>query len=71
MKLYVNGDSVSDTTSVILAPGPQSFQIGKSSSYSGFAGSIDDIRIYNTTIPVSQIKEQYYTGLNNLLITEG
>jgi prepilin-type N-terminal cleavage/methylation domain-containing protein len=30
-------------------------------------GLIDDVRIYNATIPTSQIKEQYFTGLKNLL----
>jgi prepilin-type N-terminal cleavage/methylation domain-containing protein len=32
-----------------------------------FIGYIDDIRIYNTVVPVSQIKENYYIGLNSLL----
>jgi hypothetical protein len=27
----------------------------------------DDVRIYNAVIPISQIKEQYYAGLNKLL----
>ncbi|MFA5086464.1 MAG: LamG domain-containing protein [Candidatus Paceibacterota bacterium] len=31
-----------------------------------FNGSIDDIRIYNAIMPTSQIKEQYYAGLNSL-----
>ena len=36
-----------------------------------FTGLIDDIRIYNTNVPTSQIKEQYYAGLNNLLANNG
>jgi len=32
-----------------------------------FDGSVDDVRIYNAAIPISQIKEQYYAGLNSLL----
>lgn len=36
-----------------------------SSNY--FNGSIDDVRIYNIAMPLSQIKEQYYAGLNRLL----
>jgi len=36
-----------------------------------FSGLIDDVRIYNAAIPISQIKEQYYEGLNNLLVTGG
>jgi len=32
--------------------------------YSGF---VDNTRIYNAVMPTSQIKEQYYTGLNKML----
>ena len=32
-----------------------------------FSGYLDEIRLYNETMPISQIKEQYYIGLNNLL----
>lgn len=32
-----------------------------------FQGSIDNVRVYNTAMPASQIKEQYYAGLNPLL----
>ncbi|MDD4531227.1 MAG: prepilin-type N-terminal cleavage/methylation domain-containing protein [Candidatus Pacebacteria bacterium] len=30
-------------------------------------GTIDEVRIYGAAVPSSQIKEQYYAGLNNLL----
>ncbi|MDD5098684.1 MAG: LamG domain-containing protein [Candidatus Pacebacteria bacterium] len=33
-----------------------------------WAGSIDDVRMYNTAIPISEIQQDYYTGLNKLLI---
>ena len=33
------------------------------------SGKIDDVRIYNAAMPTSQIKEQYYAGLNSLLIS--
>jgi prepilin-type N-terminal cleavage/methylation domain-containing protein len=33
-----------------------------------FNGSIDDVRIYNQAIPTSQIEQNYYSGLNKLLI---
>lgn len=33
-----------------------------------FNGLIDEVRIYNAAMPTSQIEEQYYAGLNNLLI---
>jgi prepilin-type N-terminal cleavage/methylation domain-containing protein len=41
------------------------FYIGGGSST--FNGSIDEVRVYNAALPISQIKEQYYAGLNSLL----
>jgi prepilin-type N-terminal cleavage/methylation domain-containing protein len=32
-----------------------------------FTGQIDEARLYNVAIPISQIKKQYYAGLNSLL----
>jgi prepilin-type N-terminal cleavage/methylation domain-containing protein len=37
------------------------------STYGYVAGTIDDIRFFNAAIQTSQIKEQYYAGLNKLL----
>lgn len=42
--------------------------IGSSVGGVNFNGLIDEVRFYNSAIPTSQIKEQYYAGLNNLLI---
>jgi hypothetical protein len=36
-----------------------------------FTGKIDEIRIFKEAIPNSQIKEQYYAGLNRLLANGG
>lgn len=36
-----------------------------------FNGSIDNVRIYNTILSASQIEEQYYAGLNSLLLNGG
>lgn len=36
-----------------------------------FNGSIDEVRVYNTVVPGFQIREQYYAGLNSLLISGG
>lgn len=33
-----------------------------------FTGKIDEVRIYNAAIPSSRIEEQYYAGLNSLLV---
>jgi prepilin-type N-terminal cleavage/methylation domain-containing protein len=50
----------------------QSFKIGAMSSSSfRLAGKMDDVRLYGAIIPVSQIKEQYYSGLNQLLKNGG
>ncbi|MDD3170409.1 MAG: LamG domain-containing protein [Candidatus Pacebacteria bacterium] len=43
--------------------------IGGTSGY--FNGLIDDVRIYNAAIPSSQIQQNYYLGLNQLLINNG
>jgi prepilin-type N-terminal cleavage/methylation domain-containing protein len=56
------GNTLSDTTSP--------FEIGRSGDGSGdrfMNGLTDEIRIFNATVPISQIKEQYYVGLNKLL----
>lgn len=70
-KVYINGLQVgtgNDQTPLPILEGFRS--IG---SYGGggwyFNGKIDDVRIYNAAILASQIKEQYYVGLNNLLIS--
>jgi hypothetical protein len=45
--------------------------IGKDYSSVYFTGSVDDVRIYNAAMSASQIQEQYYVGLNNLLANGG
>ncbi|MFA5714890.1 MAG: hypothetical protein WC998_04065, partial [Candidatus Paceibacterota bacterium] len=34
-------------------------------------GKIDEIALYSAVVPTSQIKEQYYLGLNKLLSSGG
>ena len=36
-----------------------------------FSGKIDDVRIYNQAIPISQIEQNYFVGLNNLFKNNG
>ena len=70
LKVYVNGvqkrsvadtaTSVSDSNSVVI--GRRTYL--PAATY--YMGSIDDVRIFSASIPTSQIKEQYYSGLNNL-----
>lgn len=71
-KLYVNGaleGSLSGSVVSSVNQVAQPFLIGKKgdSSSAWFIGIIDNVRIYNASVPTSQIKEQYFTGLNNLL----
>ena len=68
MKFYINGEPTQKSTSVVLASGSQPLRIGKGLYYSGFNGLIDDVRIYNAAIPTSQVQENYYSGLNRLLV---
>jgi prepilin-type N-terminal cleavage/methylation domain-containing protein len=42
-------------------------KIGNLTSY-WLIGKVDDIRVYDSAIPTSQIQEQYYLGLNRLLV---
>jgi hypothetical protein len=71
LTLYLNG-TISGTPTSIASVGnidsANSFSIGARGATDTFLnGSIDDVRVFNAAIPVSQIKEQYYAGLNNLL----
>ncbi len=70
--LYQNGAQTGNVTipaDTILAA-PYHFIIGAMAHnvplYFRFNGLIDEVRIYNAAMPTSQIKEQYYAGLNSL-----
>jgi len=72
--VYINGVKVSTTEGT--APNgtrsddsATSLNIGR--FWNGgffFSGKLDEIRFYSEVIPTSQIKEQYYAGLNSLLV---
>lgn len=69
LKLYKNG-IVRNSTTITGVPDSSSVKASLGYDSGGgqfFHGLIDDVRIYNAAIPTSQIKEQYYLGLNNLL----
>ncbi|MFA5431627.1 MAG: LamG-like jellyroll fold domain-containing protein [Candidatus Paceibacterota bacterium] len=73
LKVYVNG-KVSNTKVGVSIQNILTgyFQIGRMrSTQHEWKGLIDDIRIFNVAMPTSQIKEQYYVGLNNLLANNG
>jgi hypothetical protein len=65
-KLIVNSTSYNANTqgapNAIVAL--TDFHIGRESSF--FNGLIDDVRIYNSVIPTSQIQQNYFAGLNKL-----
>ena len=77
--VYINGVKVA-TTVVYGSQNPSgSITVNANNFYVGeygggtyrFSGLIDNVRLYSAAIPVSQIKEQYYAGLNSLLINGG
>ena len=76
-KVYINGVQVASGND--QTPLPILEQMRTIGSYGGggwfFNGKMDDVRIFNAAVPTSQIKEQYYSGLNSLFakgqITKG
>ncbi|MFA5071967.1 MAG: LamG-like jellyroll fold domain-containing protein [Candidatus Pacearchaeota archaeon] len=67
-KMYVDGVKINTlSTTATLAQAAKTL-LKISDPYSGL---LDDVRIYNAEIPMSQIKEQYYSGLNKLLANGG
>lgn len=71
LKIYIDG-ALSNTNitgiPASITASTHGFHIGYyySNGDNYFSGLIDEVRIYNAIIPVSQIKEQYYSGLNSL-----
>lgn len=69
MRIYVNGvlkgTSISYTGVLNMAGAKY---IGKyvAAGYN-FSGKIDEVRVYDKAASISQIKQNYYSGLNNLL----
>ncbi|MDD4531635.1 MAG: LamG domain-containing protein [Candidatus Pacebacteria bacterium] len=69
--IYINGIQVDSDPFAYLPPDVSGLiRVGQRAGAADrtFNGYIDEIRIYNAVIPASQIKEQYYAWLNNLLI---
>jgi prepilin-type N-terminal cleavage/methylation domain-containing protein len=71
---YINGVKQTSSFSILAQPGDVqnsvSYVIGATSSYR-LVGKMDELRVYNAAMPTSQIKEQYYAGLNKLLANGG
>lgn len=75
-KMYINGidKTYSGGSETGLPPDTAGVtRIGNTAFGTGytFDGYIDEARFYNAVIPISQIKEQYYAGLNSLLARGG
>ncbi|MDD4531469.1 MAG: LamG domain-containing protein, partial [Candidatus Pacebacteria bacterium] len=76
MHLYLDGKSIPYTSGGTLAANSifnstVNLSIGGTSTSGSFIGSMDEVRLYNEAIPTSQIKELYYSGLNNLFLKGG
>ena len=77
IKVYKNGEikwTSATISSDSIKTSPYPLYIGRASAPGSacfFSGLIDDVRIYNAAISTSQIKEQYYSGLNSLLAKGG
>ncbi|MDD4358870.1 MAG: LamG domain-containing protein [Candidatus Pacebacteria bacterium] len=67
-KLYIDGTLmiVSSTMSTGTTSEVNNLIIGKN-SYGNYLGSLDDVRVYNSILSSSQIKQNYIAGLNSLL----
>ncbi|MCK9445553.1 prepilin-type N-terminal cleavage/methylation domain-containing protein [bacterium] len=65
---YINGSLSGTPHTTALAEWDQAFKLGQYDLVNyPYKGRIDEVRIYNAVFTVSQIKEQYYIGLNKLL----
>lgn len=66
-RIYLNGSLEQNVSNLSpLITNNLNLNIGTAAASSGAYGLIDGIRIYNSAIPISQIKEQYYVGINKL-----
>lgn len=74
-RLYVNGalsHKKTFTIAISTTTNPMYFGIADLGwTTAGFIGLVDEAKLFNAAISSSQIKEQYYSGLNNLLINGG
>jgi hypothetical protein len=69
-RIYVDGkeDSYPNTSTGAIAP---TLPTGSLYIGTGINSTVDNVRIYDTVLSSSQIKKQYYIGLNKLLISGG
>jgi prepilin-type N-terminal cleavage/methylation domain-containing protein len=65
--MYINGIKTNDTVTGPTANGNYSAIGGGYSDSYMFNGLIDEVRIYSTALTATQIRDQYYAGLERLL----
>lgn len=73
LAIYIDGFKAGYKTTAITAIGPTQSTgcyMGRYSSYY-LNGVLDEVRIFTKALVISQIKEQYYSGLNSLLVNGG
>jgi len=70
-KMYLDSQEVSvySTTANDVPNAKVVFHIGRADTYY-YGGLIDDVRVYNQVIPTSQIKQNYFAGINRLLVKD-
>lgn len=73
-RLYLDGVKVADTSNFSWTPlvvsGSYGWVVGYAdwaASYAFYKGLIDNVRFYSAPLSISQVREQYYAGLNKLL----
>ncbi len=72
LKMYIDSVVQTDTGNAVgrnIFINSGNLTIGKSTS--SFLGNIDDIHLYGEAISASQVQQNYYSGLNNLIVNNG
>jgi prepilin-type N-terminal cleavage/methylation domain-containing protein len=69
VKVFINGNTAPDiSASHALSTGPSTLYMGKSRENVGnYKGLIDEVRIYDSALTASVIRDQYVAGLDKLL----
>ncbi len=73
VKFYINGvldrtDTTSTSGMITTSANNLNLAYYNSGFPNRFGGLMDEVRLYNESVPVSEIQQKYYTGLNKLLV---
>jgi len=67
--LYFDGVNVAQQNGVAILTNAEMFYIGaRASTQIPFTGLIDEVRIFNAAMSTSQIQQNYFAGINKLLV---